>query len=179
MGLDERIRALDERVEKWLEPRRNARLDHLFYGLSSAADHALLWVALGALRSARRGEPRIATRLAAALTVESALTNWVVKSWFRRIRPPEHFETNSPLPYGMHRPITSSFPSGHAVTACMAATLLSDRTRHGPEYFALATLVASSRVYVRMHHCSDVVAGAAFGLLLGRVARHIVPIEGS
>ena len=38
--------------------------------------------------------------------------------------PPEE-----PLPYGMHRPRTSSFPSGHATSAFTAAMLLADLVR--------------------------------------------------
>jgi membrane-associated phospholipid phosphatase len=45
-----------------------------------------------------------------------------------------------------------------------------------PLWFALAALVASSRVYTQMHHCSDVVAGAALGVALGAVARRLVPL---
>jgi undecaprenyl-diphosphatase len=90
-----------------------------------------------------------------------------VKSFFRRVRPPEHFTNTDPLPYGMRRPITSSFPSGHAATAFMCAVVLSRGNRAAPFYFSLAALVAFSRVYTRMHHTSDVVAGAALGLVLG------------
>jgi undecaprenyl-diphosphatase len=35
--------------------------------------------------------------------------------------------------------------------------------------------VASSRAYVRIHHPSDVVAGAALGVGLGTIARHVWP----
>ncbi len=170
------VRAFDDAVEQWLEPRRSPALDRLFYGLSSAADHGFLWFALGGLRTARTGEPRAARRLGVALGIESALTNGVVKTVFGRIRPP-HDQPDGPLPYGMHRPITSSFPSGHAATAFTAAVLLSDRTRLGPLYFALASLVAASRVYVRMHHASDVIAGAALGLVFGRVLRRALPLR--
>jgi membrane-associated phospholipid phosphatase len=38
-------------------------------------------------------------------------------------------------------------------------------------YFSLAALVAAIRVYTRMHHTSDVVAGAALGLVLGGAFR--------
>jgi undecaprenyl-diphosphatase len=71
----------------------------------------------------------------------------------------------------MHRPRTSAFPSGHATTAFTAATLLSDGTGAGPAYFGLAALVAVSRVYTRMHHGSDVLAGALLGLAMGQVAK--------
>ena len=53
----------------------------------------------------------------------------------------------------------------------MAATLLAERTRVKPLWYALAGVVAASRVHTRIHHASDVVAGAALGLALGRVVR--------
>jgi membrane-associated phospholipid phosphatase len=163
-----RVHALDETVEKRLERYRNDTLDRVLYGLSSAADHGMLWHALGAVRAVRRGEPGSAVRFSKMLGIESAITNGLVKSLFGRVRPPEHFTDDEPLPYGMRRPITSSFPSGHAATAFMSAVLLSKGTRAGPFYFSLAALVAASRVYTRMHHTSDVVVGAALGLALGK-----------
>jgi undecaprenyl-diphosphatase len=169
----ERFAALDERVDAWIEPHRSPALDRVFYSLSSAADHGMLWHAAGILTAARRRDPLYAVRFSTTLGIESALTNGFVKSLFRRSRPPEHFEHDDPLPYGMRRPITSSFPSGHAATAFMCAAILSSR-RSAPAWFTLAALVASSRVYVRMHHASDVTAGAALGLALGAVARRFV-----
>ena len=44
-----------------------------------------------------------------------------------------------------------------------------------PLYYALAVVVASSRVYVRIHHASDVVAGAALGVGLGALANQVWP----
>jgi undecaprenyl-diphosphatase len=43
-----------------------------------------------------------------------------------------------------------------------------------PGWFALASLVAASRVYVRMHHTSDVVGGAVLGLVLAKFARRFL-----
>ena len=72
----------------------------------------------------RQGDPAIALRMGAALGVESLLTNGPIKACFRRVRPDDDHPPEGPLPYGMHRPITSSFPSGHAASAFTAATLL-------------------------------------------------------
>ena len=144
------IRSFDDTVDRWVERSRDPRLDPLFYGLSSAADHALLWIALG---------------------VESALTNGPIKLAFRRIRPPS--APPGPLPYGMHRPRTSAFPSGHATSAFMAATLLSEGSAKSG-YWELAALVAASRVYVRMHHASDAVAGTLLGLAFGQIAKRLL-----
>jgi undecaprenyl-diphosphatase len=159
---------LDARIERALDGIRTPALDRVMYPLSSAADHSLLWFIVGALRSARTGDLRFAARFSAAMGFESALTNGPVKSLFRRTRPAPD-TPDGRLPYGLHRPITSSFPSGHATAAFTAAMLLAERRRL--PWFALAGVVAGSRVYVRMHHPSDVVGGAVFGLALGRALR--------
>ena len=152
-------------------------VDRFFYALSSSADHGLLWLALGSARAARKGDPAIALRLGALLGAESVLTNGVIKLAFRRVRPQEHFSHEEALPYGMRRPITSSFPSGHAATAFMAAGLLSKGApRLAPAYYTLAGLVAYSRVHVRMHHATDVVGGAVLGIALGALARRFVKL---
>ncbi len=107
--------------------------------------------------------------------IESALTNGPIKMMFRRVRPESDVEPHEPLPYGMHRPITSSFPSGHAASAFTAAMLLRDSPL-APAFFVLAGLVATSRVYTKMHHASDVLVGSALGLVMGAVARRLLPL---
>ena len=173
--LVQRVHELDLAIDDWVDRVRSPALDPVFYGLSSAADHGLVWLGIGALTSARRGDPGIGLRLGASMGVESALTNGPIKMCFRRVRP-ELDEPHEPLPYGMHRPITSSFPSGHEASAFTAAVLLADSPL-APAYVVLAAGIAASRVYVRMHHTSDIVAGAALGVVLGVVARRVLPIR--
>ena len=170
-----RVHELDLAIDQWVDRVRSPALDPVFYGLSSAADHGLLWLGIGSLTAARHGDPGIALRLGAAMGVESALTNGPIKQCFRRVRP-EADERTGPFPYGMHVPVTSSFPSGHATSAFTAAVLLAGSPLT-PVYFALATGVAMSRVYVRMHQTSDIVAGAALGVTLGLAARRLLPLR--
>jgi undecaprenyl-diphosphatase len=172
------VRAFDEAVDRFLEPLHNPVLDRAMYTISSAADHSLLWFGIGGIRALRRGDLKLAVKFGITMGVESGLTNGLIKSAFRRVRPePEIAE--GPLPYGMRRPITSSFPSGHATAAFTAATVLA-HTGHGDAFwYAIATVVAGSRVYVRMHHASDVLVGAMVGIALGRVARHWFARPGS
>jgi undecaprenyl-diphosphatase len=173
--LVKRVHELDLAIDDWVDRVRSPALDPVFYGLSSAADHGLVWLGIGALTAARHGDPGIGLRLGASMGVESALTNGPIKMCFRRVRPVLE-EPHEPLPYGMHRPITSSFPSGHAASAFTAAVLLADSPL-APLYFVLATGIATSRVYVRMHHTSDIVAGAALGAAIGLVARRVLPLR--
>jgi undecaprenyl-diphosphatase len=44
-------------------------------------------------------------------------------------------------------------------------------------YYTLALVVAWSRVHVRIHHASDVMAGMAVGALLGEIVKRVAPLE--
>lgn len=172
------IDRFDRVIDAIVEPFRTSALDRIFYPLSTAADHSILWHVLGAGRALRRGNPEIARRLSETLAVESAVTNGIVKTVFKRSRPADQrSESEAPLPYGMRRPITSAFPSGHATAAFTAATLLGRRSRLARPYLILAALVSFSRVYTRMHHASDVLGGAALGLAFGHAAALVRPLE--
>ena len=170
------IERFDQHVNERLERLRRPALDRIFYPLSSAADHSLLWLILGTTRAFRHNDAKFAVRFAAAMGFESALTNGPIKAVFDRARPLAAEVAPDPLPYGMHRPITSSFPSGHATAGFTAAMLLSRPGRRAP-WFLLAAVVASSRVYVRMHFASDVIGGAVVGLILGRLLRRWVNVD--
>ena len=167
--------SLDEVVDRaWDRLRGNPALDRLFYTASELGDFSLIWHLLGTARGVTlRGGTREAARLALALGAESALVNGMVKSAFRRERPIQSGER----PHNLRQPLTSSFPSGHASAAFLAATLLSERSKVKPLWFGLATIVATSRIHVRIHHASDVVLGAGIGLTLGRLVRRIVPLR--
>jgi undecaprenyl-diphosphatase len=169
----DRFAAFDARVDVLVDQFRSPALDHLMYALSSAADHSMLWHAAGALRSLRDRSIAPAKRMSKILGIESALTNGMLKSMFRRARPERDDPPAGELLYGMRIPITSSFPSGHATSAFVAAAVLSE-DGSAPLWYGLAALVASSRVYVRMHHASDVIGGAAIGVALGAILRRTI-----
>jgi undecaprenyl-diphosphatase len=172
-----RFARFDDRVDGAFDHvRGNPVADRVFYGASELGDFSLVWFILGALRGLRSERDwRAAVRVGVGLAVESAFVNGVIKSFFRRRRPvtPEGFVHVLPL----RRPRTSSFPSGHATSAFSAAALLSEDDALWPLYYAIAAVVATSRVYVKMHHASDVVAGAALGALMGRAARKAFPLS--
>ena len=172
-----RARALDRSVDTAVSRAHNPVLDAVFYPLSSAADHSLLWLAAAGVREAMgRARPGTTIRLAGVLGVESAVTNVVLKGFFGRIRPALDPAISGPLPWGLRRPVTSAFPSGHATAGFTSAVFLS-RADPGPPWYLIAGLVGFSRVYVRLHHTSDVLAGAALGLAFGYAARSFVPPE--
>jgi undecaprenyl-diphosphatase len=165
----QQLAAFDAAADRVVERIRSPQLDAILFRVSSAADHSLIWHACGLVEGLRRGgDVRWTARFAAAMGFESALTNGVLKSVFGRVRPVDYAELD--FRSGLRRPITSAFPSGHATAAFCAATLLGG----GPTWYAAAATVSASRVYVRLHHASDVVGGAVIGLALGAALRPLV-----
>jgi PAP2 superfamily len=63
-----------------------------------------------------------------------------------------------------------SFPSGHATLTFAAATVLQQHLgyRWGIPTYAIATYVAMSRLHDNVHYASDVIFGAATGIVIGR-----------
>lgn len=166
-SFDDRV---DERIERW---RHSPLAASVFTNASHLGDFSLIWHIAGAARgisSDRRATQALA--LSALLGIESLVVNQGIKRLFRRERPTvsgdERFE--------VRKPSTSSFPSGHASSAFFAATLLTtlDGRRSAPAWFGLAGVVATSRAFVRIHHASDVIGGAAVGLGLGLIARPLI-----
>jgi undecaprenyl-diphosphatase len=156
--------------------RHNPTVDHVFHVASAAADWSLLWHGIGLVQAAvdRRRAPDM-LRLSAVLGVESLVVNQGVKRLFRRQRP--DFDAGGG-PIELRTPLTSSFPSGHASAAFCAAVLLAQRRPAlATLWFGLAGVVSCSRIHVRMHHASDVVAGAAIGAVIGAVATKLVPLR--
>jgi undecaprenyl-diphosphatase len=169
-----KIARFDDRVDSALDKvRGNPVADRVFYSATNLGEHGLLWFMLGALRGLRSEHDwHAAVRVGAGVAAESVLVNLGVKSLFRRSRPPWEVDRA----FEIRRPMTSSFPSGHATSAFTAAVLLSEDDSLAPVYYAIAAVVAASRVYVKIHHASDVVGGVAIGLAMGHTGRRLFPL---
>jgi membrane-associated phospholipid phosphatase len=139
----------------WLTP--------LVQGYSRLGDYGLGWMALGACVGGAKGSPRLALELPGVVLAAFGL-NAAVKRTVRRSRPPGDGNT----PHLISAPSSSSFPSTHAATSAAGAIAIG---AHAPELvpaLALAaTLMAASRVYLGVHHGSDIAAGLALGGLAG------------
>lgn len=169
-----------DRLDTWFdarwEPMRRIRaLDRLFYTASDVGDFGMVWLAIGAFQAAvgHAELTRHALRLAVALGLESVIVNAGIKSLFHRERPAWEAER----PMHLRKPRTSSFPSGHSSSAVTAAILLTHANPNlAPLWWALAAVVAISRVHVRIHHITDVLGGLVVGAVLGTLAA-MVPLR--
>ena len=132
-------------------------------GLGIIGEWAAVWVAIG-LAGAATDPPRRQRWLIGAATGPAAVVaNFGLKLSFGRERP--LLEDHPPL---ARAPSKLSFPSAHSTSSMAAATALGRvEPRARVPLYGLATAVCLSRPYLGMHYPSDVLAGAAIGLLIG------------
>ena len=165
------VESFDAWADDLLEQLRGHRtLDRVFIAASELGDFSLIWHLVGAARGlTSEHHANQAFVFSALIGAESLIVNQGLKRLFRRVRPTVAGDPRYPV----RSPSTSSFPSGHASAAFFAATVLTGwgGALTAPVWFGLAGVVATSRAYVRIHHPSDIVAGALVGLALGQVAR--------
>jgi membrane-associated phospholipid phosphatase len=146
---------------RWHSPAAEAAMK----AVGMAGEWGSVWVALGLAAAAADRDRRGRWLRAAAAAPASVGINYLVKLAVRRRRP-----RLRRLPPLAGAPSELSFPSAHATSSLAAATAIGrvSPTARLPLY-ALAGAICLSRPYLGMHYPSDVLAGAALGLLIGRL----------
>jgi len=174
-----RIDVWDRDISRRIAARPPGALDTAMKVLSPAANHSVLWFAVGAVLAARKGKGRkAATRGVLGIAGASLTANAVLKPLLPRRRPaarelPAYQTIDDP-------PTSSSFPSGHAASAAAFATAVAlESPRLGLAVAPLAGAVAYSRVHVGVHWASDVLAGAALGSGVALLTQRWWPVRRS
>src|SRR4051794_32316361 len=131
--------------------------------LGAAGEWGAAWVAIALAAAA--ADPKRRGRWLRALPVAPAAVglNYLVKISARRKRP-----RLRRLPALASAPSALSFPSAHATSSLAAAVAMSRlEPRAGIPLYGLAAALCVTRPYLGMHYPSDVLAGAALGVVLG------------
>jgi membrane-associated phospholipid phosphatase len=167
------IARFDAHADQLLDRLRGIpAVDSVMVRASKAGDWSLVWHAINLVRAARLRRPDDLVRFAVLIGLESLIVNQGVKRLFRRERPTDDGDPTLTV----RRPSTSSFPSGHASAATVAALALSRRAPSlAPLWWLLAATVGLSRAHVRIHHMSDVVGGVITGVGIWRtIGRRLI-----
>lgn len=100
----------------------------------------------------------------------SVLVNEDLKEIVRRARPGDMIDDSYFIVHSY------SFPSGHTQTAFVIAAALSAfiARRYNIITFLLAAGVGMSRIFLGVHYFTDVVAGAATGIVVGELAVYAI-----
>jgi undecaprenyl-diphosphatase len=101
------------------------------------------------------------------ITVTDQTGYKLLKEFFERARPCNAL-SDVLTPLGCTG--SFSFPSNHAINNFAAAAFFSKLfPRYKVVLFVTASLVAISRVYLGLHYPSDIIAGAAIGMIFGYI----------
>lgn len=157
VGSLERLRRADDRLGEAIRRRQSAA------GARAArlATHAGSWVTQAAvpaiaIAAAARGGDRRRVAYAVVSMLGTSATFHAVKHFVQRDRPHPDWH--------LVRTSDSSFPSGHAATSAAAARVLAETTGWPkPLLASVAAVVGATRVYLGVHHPSDVVGGFVIG----------------
>jgi len=141
---------------------RRPWLDDVMILASALGSAGFLWWAMALITGVFPARRPAAWRLLLALGFTLLINDFALKPLFARPRP---FETIPALTVIDARPVTPSFPSGHAAMA-MAGAIAGSRMLpfSGWVLWPLGVVVAISRVYAGVHWPSDVIAGAIVGV---------------
>ncbi len=147
-------------------------LDVLLTFVTRLGNFGAFWITLGMLLLFSRKYRAAGLTLLSALAVGTLVGNVVVKPLVARARPSWIAQEVQLL---IANPRDYSFPSGHSLSSFAAATVLAFRDRRfAVPTFALATLIAFSRLYLYVHFPSDVLVGAVLGFLAGYAAHRFL-----
>lgn len=159
------MKRIDNKILYYMNDKLNQPLLEKFMMFwTFMGDFCFIWLGY-CLAAFLRGERKLAASLIVVMLLVNAVNNGFIKAIFRRNRP---FEDHPDIQIHIENPYGSSFPSGHSANAFACAVVI---MHYYPNYgyisLIIATLIAISRMYLKVHYFTDVVFGALVGSLIG------------
>ena len=150
---------VDERILRWARTRGHTpRAERAVARFSRIGEHGAVWLAIGGAGGALDSSRRAGWARATGVVAGTFALNTTIKLIVRRPRP-----QLSGLPALTSTPTQLSFPSAHSSTSFAGALVYTRLGLPAAPLYALAALLAASRLYLGVHYPSDIIAGALLG----------------
>lgn len=158
--------AMDFWILDWVQSHlRCGFLDTVMPVITALGEYGALWMLLTAVLLIRKDTRQVGIMMAVALALDVLFCNIIIKPLVARPRP---FALRPEIELLIQAPRDYSFPSGHtAVSFAAAGAMWFGKQRGRVAALILAAVIGLSRIYLYVHYPSDVVCGAALGLLCG------------
>lgn len=163
----------DLAVFEWVQSMQSPVLNAIFKVITTLGDDGIIFILLGLILLCTKKFRKIGVAVLAALVVMEIGNNLVLKELFARPRPfnldPAEYVWWHEIyrfPDIVKQPSSWSFPSGHtssAFAACVAVLFYNRKI--GIPAVIFAAIMGFSRIFVEVHYCTDVLAGALVGIL--------------
>ncbi len=146
-------------------------MDTIMVYVSTLGDKGYIYYIFLALLLINKKTRKVGIVMGIAMILNYLISNLGLKPLVARIRP---YDINTTVEILVHKPSSYSFPSGHSAQAfTVASAFLFMKYHYAKPMLVLAAIIAFSRVYLYVHYPTDVIAGAAIGMLCGYLAYHI------
>lgn len=147
-------------------------LDYFFVGITRLSDKGIFWIILAIVLLCFKKTRKTGICLGAVLLIGEILGNQILKKIFERPRP---YTVNPSVELVIEKLSSFSFPSGHSRCAVECAiAIYANNKKWGIAAIVLAVLTCLSRMYLYVHYPTDVLAGAALGIIDGLFAIFII-----
>lgn len=155
------IQNVDFVILNFLQNFRCEVLDVILSFITHIGDVGAVWITIGVVMLFFKKYRKCGIMMLLSLFLCAILTSGVIKPIVGRLRP---FQIAGITPY-IAPPSGASFPSGHTSSSFAAATaLFLCHKREGLWAYALAVLIAFSRLYFYVHFPTDVLFGGILGV---------------
>lgn len=154
---------MDLQIDIWLQSIHNPVFDAIGQLLNFLGEKGWIFIATAVVMMLNKKTRTAGIVLFIALAVTGLCTE-VVKEIVERPRPFVAYPSIEPLYH--EESLYSSFPSGHTSMAFAFATIIAIFYRKWRYLvFGFAALMGFSRMYGFVHYPTDVIAGAAIGII--------------
>lgn len=131
-------------------------------------DAGIFWIALSLLMLLLPKTRKLGMAMSLSLIFEALVCNLTFKPLVARVRP---YDVNTAVQLLLKAPTDFSFPSGHTgASFAVVSALFFKKSRLWIPTAILSLLIAFSRLYLYVHYPTDVLAGAALGIITGWLA---------
>ncbi len=168
------INSIDAAILLFFQQLRNPVTDPIMGFFSILGNTGFIWIAIALILLLRKSTRRHGIQLALCLIASLIINNLILKNLVARPRPFTEIQELNVMLSRFADAGSWSFPSGHSGSSFAAAfSLSSSFGKKGRWAWLVAALIAISRSYIGVHYLTDIICGAAFGVLGAVAAVHL------
>ncbi len=169
-----KIKSIDNKILLNVKRLHRKKLNKFMIVVTKLGNNGMIWFTISIPFLLNKEYRSIGVKMMLALLLSGFIGEILVKHIVARVRPTKFLLQEEML---IKEPITYSFPSGHTSSSFAASCILASYFGSlSIPAFVFAVLMGFSRVYLRVHYPTDVLAGAVLGSLCSLIVNIFITL---